>query len=169
MKTNLILAALLSLFCISGFAQGPGNDWGNRMKSEKIGFITTELRLTPEEAQSFWPVYNKISETRDEAMRNMFSAFHKLQTALKENKSDKEISNLLNDYLKAQTEANNVDMKSVKDYEKVLPASKVARLFIAEEDFRKMQIRKLSFKDNMGGNGERKEAQMPHRQGPAFE
>jgi Spy/CpxP family protein refolding chaperone len=48
----------------TAFAQ-PGG--GNRPKKEKveelkIAFITTELDLTSEEAQKFWPVYNELSE-----------------------------------------------------------------------------------------------------------
>lgn len=142
---KLVLAAILSAICISGFAQGP--DWGDRMKSEKIGFITSAVGLTSEEAQTFWPVYNKIQDLHREATNNMFMALQKLQTAIKEKKSEKEISNLLNDYIKAQSEANLIDGKYVKEYEKVISPEKVARLFIAEEEFRKMQIRKLSFRE----------------------
>jgi hypothetical protein len=31
------------------------------IESLKIGFITKRINLTPEEAQKFWPVYNKYS------------------------------------------------------------------------------------------------------------
>lgn len=166
MKKKLFLAALLSVICFSGFAQESDHNWGNRIKSEKIGFITSSVGLTPEEAQVFWPVYNKISDARNEAMRNMFSAFNKLQSAMQEKKSDKEISTLLDDYLKAQAEANNIDVKYAKEYEKVLPAYKVARLFIAEEDFRKMQINKLNFKDRMEHSPENRGAQPSRRPVP---
>lgn len=146
MKTKSVLTILLSIVCLSSFAQNHGNEWGKRIQSEKIGFITAAVGLTPEEAQSFWPVYNKISDARNEAMHNMFKALKMLQTAITENKSDKEISGLLDDYLKAQSEANGIDIKYAKEYDKILPASKIARLFIAEEDFRKMQIQKLNFR-----------------------
>lgn len=46
--------------------QGPagplnGRD-GSRIESLKIAFITRKLELTPEEAQKFWPVFNKYSD-----------------------------------------------------------------------------------------------------------
>lgn len=169
MKNKIILTALLSILWISGFAQGPDNDWGSRMKSEKIGFITTAVGLTPEEAQSFWPVYNKISDARNDAMKKMFDAFRMLQTAMKEKKSDKEISALLKGYLEAQAEANSIDVKYVKEYEKILPSSKVARLFIAEEDFRRMQIQKLNFKDRFEGSPEHMGPQPSRKPNPSID
>lgn len=74
-----ILAAVLFLMSLStvfaqkapGF-QGPGGPEGrgpggrpkdgNRIESLKIAFITRKLDLSPEEAQKFWPVYNKYAE-----------------------------------------------------------------------------------------------------------
>ena len=44
------------------------HNWGARMKSEKIGFLTSEMGLTPEEAQVFWPIYNKAEQEKMAAM-----------------------------------------------------------------------------------------------------
>ena len=56
--------ALLSLSNIQ--AQSKKCSWHDKMMSEKIAFITTELELTPEEAQVFWPVYNQIAKEKFE-------------------------------------------------------------------------------------------------------
>ena len=43
----------------SAKAADAGEDWKEKIQSEKIAFLTTEIGLTPEEAQAFWPVYNQ--------------------------------------------------------------------------------------------------------------
>ena len=125
-------------------AQGKGGqNFKERMLSEKIAFITTELSLTPAEAQVFWPVYNQIQEANKASFEAMKKAYHALHKAIKEGKSEKEISDALDAYL-AASEAAQVDQKAIADqYKTVLPVEKVAKLFVAEEKFRKMQINKL--------------------------
>jgi len=68
-KYTLILFAL----CFSGLAMSQGNrdkknDKREKIKAEKIGFISTELELSPEEAQAFWPIYN-LYETEIDNIR----------------------------------------------------------------------------------------------------
>ena len=61
MKSLKIFAAALAAFALLSItnvdAQSKKEGWQDKVKSEKIGFITVELNLTPEEAQVFWPVY----------------------------------------------------------------------------------------------------------------
>jgi len=47
-----------------GFAQegGGGKPDGGKLKAYQIAFITERLKLTPEEAQRFWPVFNKYED-----------------------------------------------------------------------------------------------------------
>lgn len=65
MKTRTFLFLICTLMLGSTvFAQPEG---GNRPKKEKveelkIAFITSELDLSSEEAQKFWPVYNELSD-----------------------------------------------------------------------------------------------------------
>ena len=61
LKTIAALAVVL--MTVPSFAQdGKGKrdeSWKEKMRSEKIAFLTNEISLTPEEAQLFWPVYNQ--------------------------------------------------------------------------------------------------------------
>lgn len=139
-------AAILSLGTITLSAQDKkeGNyGWKEKMMSEKIGFITARLQLTPEEAQAFWPVYNKISAQKDEALKASRQCYKDLRTAIKEEKGEKEVSNLLNKYMDAVENAQKIEKESIPQLNKVLDGVKVAKLFIAEEAFRKQQINKL--------------------------
>lgn len=111
--------------------------------SEKVAFLTIEVDMTPEEAQAFWPVYNKVNGERDAAMHEVFSAFKALEDALGAGRPAKEISELLDKYLKAQEKQREIDRKVAQQYKAVLPVEKVAKLYVGEEKFRRQHIRKL--------------------------
>lgn len=118
-------------------------DWKKKMMSEKIAFLTIELDITPEEAQVFWPVYNQVETEKDQAMKNVFEAYVALERALENGKSGKEAEKLLNDYLNAINKQNAILAEAVDKYKAVLPADKVAKLFVGEEKFRRQHIRRL--------------------------
>lgn len=145
MKKTFMISALM-LLC-AGFSAVAGcrcdGDWKEKMMSEKVAFLTVEMDITPEEAQVFWPVYNKVNGERDAAMHEVFSAFKALEDALEAGKPEKEISELLDKYLKAQEKQREIDRKVTQQYKAVLPVEKVAKLYVGEEKFRRQHIRKL--------------------------
>jgi DNA replication initiation complex subunit (GINS family) len=118
-------------------------DWKEKMMSERVAFLTLEMNLTPEEAQVFWPVYNQINGEKDEAIHNVFKAYKALDEAIKTEKSEKEISRLLDAYLSAKAAQSEFEKKADEQFRKVLPVSKVAKLYLGEEKFRRQHIRKL--------------------------
>lgn len=120
-----------------------GEEWKQKMMSEKIAFLTTELNITPEEAQIFWPVYNQVWKEKDEAMEAVFKSGKALSDAVESGKSEKEIAKCLDAYLKAQERQRALDTGAPERFKAVLPVEKVARLYIAEEKFRRQQIHKL--------------------------
>ncbi|MBQ6087729.1 MAG: hypothetical protein IJK96_06700 [Bacteroidales bacterium] len=147
MKRNILFALIAFAFLSSGMALAQQNsekkDWQERMKAEKIAFLTDCMELTSEEAQVFWPVYNKAEKEKGEAFKVMLDSYKALDQALKEGKTEAEINNLLSKYLEAKSNNEAVDNSYADEYLKVLPASKVAKLFIGEERFRRNQIHKL--------------------------
>ena len=62
MKQFLLIISFLGLG-LGIFAQDeqPKND-GGRIEALKIAFITKKLNLSTEEAQKFWPIYNKYMD-----------------------------------------------------------------------------------------------------------
>lgn len=146
MRTFRLFAVMtaLALFSIAAAAQ-PKENWQDRIKSEKIAFITAELDLTPEEAQVFWPVYNQIEKKANESQQAVRASYRVLLEALKsETASDKEIDKLLDDYLAAKLAQKNLGKDDVAKYRKVLPSKKVAKLYVAEEKFRRHHIRSFN-------------------------
>ena len=104
---NFRISAAVAAFAIisisSAFAQSQKQNWHEKMMSEKIGYLTAKLELTPEEAQVFWPVYNQIAEKNKELNKAVATSYKALTKALEEGTaSDKEIDKLLDEYLAAK-------------------------------------------------------------------
>ncbi len=142
------LMSVVLIFAASGWtfadAQGKKEEgWKEKMRSEKIAFLTMELSLTPEEAQVFWPVYNASWETRDKYHRQVINTYRELEKAIEEQKSVKELDELLTAYLKALDGKEGLEQELCEKFKQVLPAEKVAKLYVVEEKFRREQINKL--------------------------
>ncbi|MBR0321237.1 MAG: hypothetical protein IIX08_02485 [Bacteroidales bacterium] len=148
MKTDIrkimIIAAILVFGAANAFANNEvKEDWKEKFQSEKIAFLTLEIGLTPQEAQVFWPVYNEINEEKDQAMYEIIKYYWEMSKAIEAGKSEKEIKTLLDKYLEAQEKQRKIDEDAAEKYKKVLSTTKVAKLYIAEEKFRRQHIRKL--------------------------
>lgn len=58
----LILTFALSLIAPAMAQQDDPKDAASRVQALKIAYLTKKLNLSPEEAQRFWPVYNKYED-----------------------------------------------------------------------------------------------------------
>lgn len=119
------------------------SDWREKMQAEKIAFITTELDLSPSEAEKFWPVYNMIEKARKDSFDEIIKAYVALKKAVEAGQPDSELETLLKAYLEAQKIQAEAEGKASEKLSKVLPTSKVAKLYVVEEKFRRQQINKL--------------------------
>jgi hypothetical protein len=138
----VLTAVLISGTAINASAQKK-EDWKQKIMQEKIAFFTTEMNLTQEEAQNFWPVYNQFCKEEHEAQKLIMTTYKDLNEAIESGKSEKEISACLNRYLKAREEKRDLSTAAAGRFKKVLSDEKVARLYIAEEKFKRNQIQKL--------------------------
>ena len=114
-------------------------DWREKVRAEKVAFLSTELDLTVEEAQAFWPVYNEMEALRRDRFKAMVDAFKALKNAQDGDDTDA----LLEAYLAAKESSDHIDIEMLPKVRKVLSAEKAARLFLAEEKFRHEQIQRL--------------------------
>lgn len=122
----------------------------DRIQSEHIAYLTSELELTPAEAEKFWPVYNKAHQEQMDNNQNFRSALKALKAAVKEGKSEAEIKAALDAYNKAKSGQRNVLADYQKDFIKILGVVKTAKLYVAEDSFRTRQIHNLTG----GGKGQ---------------
>ena len=147
---TIVSCVILLMFGYSGLSaqDHPNNRWQERMKAEKIAFLTDAMDLTSSQAEKFWPIYNRAEAERRQSWEANMKSFRALEEGIKAGKDEKEISNLLEKYLNAQQSGKDLDAKYLKEYRKVLSNEKIAKLYIGEESFRRMQIHRLNRNDN---------------------
>lgn len=144
-QLSKLIAILLTVLLATPMRAGCGNDrgdWQEKMKAEKVAFLTSSLNLTTSEAEKFWPVYNKMEDVRKEGFVKMMKAYKALEEGIKADKPENTIATLLDSYLAAIQESKDIEKKMMQAYSEVISLKKVAKLFVAEEEFRRQQIGK---------------------------
>lgn len=139
----VVVLALFSLTRTAVFAHQEG-DWKEKMRAERVAFLTTAMELTPAEAEKFWPVYNSMEAERRASFGKVMRAYKALSDGVAAGKTDKELEVLVNDYTTANKNSHSIEAKYTPLLVKVLSVSKVAKLFVAEEEFRRQQIGRWS-------------------------
>ena len=114
MKNFLLLLSFLIGYTFTGMAQDDRPVEG-RIEAYKIAFLTKKLSLSPEEAQKFWPIYNKYS---DEIRR--------VQIESRQNKIDE---------IKREEMILNIRKKFNSEFTKALTSDKVNTFFRVEKEF----------------------------------
>ncbi len=142
------------IFMILGLmAVAQPNKGGDRKKIDamKVAYLSDQLNLSKVEAEKFWPVYNEFSESTQQMRRNgMKSIFEPL-------KDDKELSKaeseeLLNQYINDIKAMQTAELKLINDLRSILPATKIMKLRIAEEGFKRRMLDRLKGEDLRGRN-----------------
>ena len=150
MKKVISVLCALVVLSMGAFAQGPqgprrgaDNGWRERVRAEKVAFLTEEIDLTESEAQVFWPIYNEIQKSQRDGFEAVKNAYDALAKGVEEKKSGKEMEKLVKAYIDAKEKNEGLETKYLNKLLKVLPADKVARYYVAEEKFRHQQIGRL--------------------------
>lgn len=118
-----IFYLMIVLLPFAAMAQ-PGNRLGEgrqQLEAIQIAFLTRELSLTSQEAEKFWPVYNKYQDEMKGLLRKGSDT----------------------DVLSQQQQALDIRKKYKNDFVKILGAERTNKLFEAEMRFREMVKREL--------------------------
>jgi hypothetical protein len=117
-----ILYLMLMMLPFSGMAQdGLRGESKQRLEAIQIAYLTKELSLTTQDAEKFWPVYNKYQDELRGLLRNGGEE----------------------DVLNRQQKALDIRKKYKNDFVKILGADRTNKLFQAEDKFREMVKREL--------------------------
>lgn len=132
MKYCLVL--LLSTFLLNSYAQ---QDSSRREKiaALKIGFLTKELNLSSEEAQKFWPIYNRYEDELEKLRKARRSEIMSVRENF-ESMSDAEINKAIDGELNFQQQEVDLKKRYVNEYRRILPPKKIAALLRAEQQFK---------------------------------
>ena len=131
MKRNLLILLLVLGSLLHAKAQD-----GQKLEALKVAWLTKKLDLSPEEAQRFWPIYNKYSSD--------------IRTIRQEQK-DKNLSEI-----EVEDKILNVRKKYNGEFTKALNPEKANTFFRSEKDFktevqRVLQERRLNRQLNKRG------------------
>lgn len=145
------VAVIAALISFDGYAQR-GPDWKQKMEQGRLSHIISELKLNEKEEKDFRKVDARVSEKKDKAFEATGEAFRKLDMALKEGRPEKEIRKCLEAYIDAKENCNEVEEEAFEAYGKVLSDEKLARLIVAEENFRRHMFQRMR-SGNRDGHG----------------
>lgn len=107
-----------------------------KIKERKIGYFTTQMELTTEEAQVFWSLYNEYWEKRDKLFMERHNLMKKIQHDKFDDKKAQQVTKRLVTNL--QEDANLLYEYNEK-FSKILPPQKLLKYYAAEESF-KMEL-----------------------------
>ncbi|MEZ4802457.1 MAG: sensor of ECF-type sigma factor [Gelidibacter sp.] len=145
MKT--IAIALFLCVSLNSFSQD--QDRKERIKALKVAYLTEQLELSKTEAQQFWPIYNTFDEQEQSIRKDNYS---KRKATNVESLSEQEAKIMIDEMISNEKKKHELRENFIKDLQKILPAKKIIKLRIAEDEFnRKMfeeyKKRKESKKD----------------------
>jgi len=132
---------LLILLSTSVFAQ-TGEKIRDKIRAQRIAFITNKLPLTPAEAEKFWPIYNQFTAEFEEIKKDM----NKLRKSTNENllsMSDKDIEIALEKDLENQQKLTDLQRKYQKELKSAISPRKIALLYKTERDFKLQLLKRM--------------------------
>ena len=141
---RLITLSLVLILAAGLFAQNNLQMLKKRaehMKSQKIAFITNKLNLTPEEAQAFWPVYNEYEKRKVETIKQNREDLMTMNES--KELSENEYEQMADDMIQSRLDHAKLMKEYHEKFKKILPASKLLKLYRAEEMFNRELIEKI--------------------------
>ncbi|MDR2836331.1 MAG: hypothetical protein LBV69_09125 [Bacteroidales bacterium] len=111
-----------------------------KIKSQKIAFITESVELSVKEAQSFWPLFNEQEIKMNKLFSEEFDICNSLKT---DNLSEKIILEKTDRIYQLKIEKAQLEQESYEKYKKILSVKKIALLYQAEKDFKKSLMKKV--------------------------
>jgi hypothetical protein len=127
---------LLILLMGLGFLLNAHGQDGEKLQALKIAWLTKKLDLSPEEAQRFWPIYNKYTEE------------------IRSTRVEQRLKNAPE--IETEDKILNIRKKYNGEFSKALSAEKVDRFFRSERDFgnevrKELQERRMNRQLNKRG------------------
>ena len=112
-----------------------GNE-AKKIQAMEVAYMTKELNLTPEEAQRFWPVFNKYREDVRSALNNRNTT----------------------DQLERQQQVLDLRKRYRTEFSRILTQERANRVFSSEDQFRQMVRREFQKRqmERRGGNPQKR-------------
>ncbi len=129
---------LLMLVTFAGRAQDP--DALKKIESARIALITERLKLTPAQAEKFWPLYREYTEKREALRREFVDARRDLG---EDRMTDEESRKLLDKGLELKERQLALERNYTERLNGVITTQQILQLRRAEDDFRQMLLQRI--------------------------
>ena len=137
MKLKKLFPILLLLISFSFYGQGEKmREKKEQIKALKVAFLTTELKLTSNEAEKFWPVYDTFDDKQFELRHQKMKSFRsKMNDETLDKMSEKEAIAFLNQMESTEEEIFVLRKNFIATLKGIIPATKIIKLRKSEENF----------------------------------
>ncbi|SFJ21400.1 hypothetical protein [Myroides guanonis] len=141
------IAYLLCSILISSFALAQDHKSHEQIKSLKIAHLASELDLTTQEADKFWPVYTTYDNKMYDLRHNDEARFiHKTDIEDIKKMSEEDAKKALANIKKYEEEYFSIRKKFNEDAQKILSNKKIILLKKAEDDFNRKLLKQYKKK-----------------------
>ncbi len=117
-----------------------------RLQAYRIAKFTEVLQLTTEEAQGFWPIYNEYLDNR-EKVHKQFKTNKQMDL-----QSDAEVEENIKRHFEFKQRELDLEKDLYQKLRKVLPVRKIAKIPVADREFREQILIKLKEARQQGRN-----------------
>jgi hypothetical protein len=146
-KMKKIITLLLLFVCTISFGQN-FEKRAERVKALRVAFISNKLDLTSQEAEKFWPIFNKFSDSQMDLHKQKRKLMLKLKPENTVGMSDTATLKLLNESEDIDADMENKKRQFIKDLQGVIPPQKILLLKKAEEEFKSTLLKKMNDRRN---------------------
>jgi hypothetical protein len=151
-----VFTSIFTIFLAFGLFAQPGGgpkenkqDRKERIKAHKIAFISTELNLSSDEAEKFWPVYNEMEGEMEKIQKEKRSNLKKMREF--DELSDEDAYNITEQVFELEAEETAIRKKYLGKFAGVVGKKKAAKVFLAEEKFKRELLKKIKKGNQNGG------------------
>ncbi len=141
MKRLVVLIAVASLSVFAANAQTNSSEQKQARREQivlmRIGYISEKISLTAEQSTEFWSLYNRL----EEEFSDILFERRDLKNKIKENKASRSD---INRWLDLEAQLIEKKKEYIPEILEIISEDQLAKLFIAEEDFKSELIRTLS-------------------------
>ncbi len=131
---------LINLYYFNSFSQVTNPKTKEKIRNIKVALIKTKIKLTDEQSEEFWSVYNKIDKKRIES-RTTRSAL--LLSACNMTNSDAKIIQELRESINQKQKELDLERELFVTLQKILTPRQLAELFKTEVEFRNKLLHKI--------------------------
>ena len=137
MNLKKLVPILLLFVSFNFYAQGESmKEKKEQIKALKAAFFTTELDLTTNEAERFWPIYNTFDDKQFELRHQKMKTYkRRMNDGSLDKITEKEANIFLAQIEDTEEELFLLRKKFMQNVRTILPSIKIVKLKKAEEDF----------------------------------